>query len=331
MKLKFISALALVCVFALGAAAQDKNKQPEPQVSGGERDAAQKIEKAQGAEAKLQAAAAFVKKYPTSALRPRIAQYIASEIDKTTDAQTKISLAQAYLDIFNQPGEAEQVNTTLLNTYINTGRADEAFKMAAARLAKNPEDLDLLRGLAIVASNETIKGNTAYAAQGQQYGAKAIELLEADKMPAGMDAAKWAAYKADALPSLYRATGIIAFKTNDAAKATALLEKAAALHSTDPGVYLLLSDLSYSQYEQLAKQYQALPDGPSKDAALKQVQAQMDKTIDAYARAIAITEGQAQYQAPHDAMKQDVEKLYKYRHNGSTDGLQQLIDKYKKQ
>ncbi|HEX3560680.1 MAG TPA: hypothetical protein VHU19_15860 [Pyrinomonadaceae bacterium] len=333
MKFRILSACALACACALagaGVASAQANKQPDVKVSGGERDAAAKIDKAKGTEAKLQAASEFVKKYPKSTLRPQIAQSIAQEIASTQDTQLKISLAQTFLDFFNDPAEATLVNDILLNAYINAGRADDAFKMGSARLAKNPEDVDLLRSLSVIASNEVIKGNNAYAPQGLQYGAKAIELLEGDKKPAGVDDAKWAAYKADSLPALYRATGIIAFKTNDPATATARLEKAAALKSADPGVYLLLSDLTYSQYEQLAKQYQVMPAGAAKQAALKQVEAQMDKTIEAYAQALAITEGNAQYQAAHDEMKQEIENLYKYRHGGSTQGLQQVIDKYKK-
>ncbi|PYS82555.1 MAG: hypothetical protein DMF67_12460 [Acidobacteria bacterium] len=333
MKFRILSACALACVCALagaGVASAQDSKPADVKVSGGERDAAAKIDKAKGTEARLQAASEFVKKYPKSSLRPQVAQKLADEIAATQDAQLKISLAQTYLDFFKEPSEAALVNDILLNAYINAGRTDDAFKMASARLAKNPDDVDLLRSLAVLASNEVIKGNNTYAAQGQQYGAKAIELLEADKKPAGVDDAKWATYKADSLPALYRATGIIAYKANDPATATARLEKAAALKSADPGVYLLLSDLNYSQYEQLAKQYQVMPAGADKQAALKRVEAQMDKTIEAYAQAIAITEGNAQYQAAHDQMRQDLEGLYKYRH-GSTQGLQQAIDKYKKQ
>src|SRR5579885_991151 len=173
MKLRIILTLACALAFScVAASAQDNKAKPaaDAKVSSGERDMAQKIEKAQGPEAKLQAAAAFVKKYPTSTMRPKVAQYVAGEIANAQDTQLKISLAQAYLDIFNQPEEASLVNDALLNAYINAGQADEAFKMGAARLAKNPEDLDLLRALAIVASNETIKGNNAFAAQGMQIG-----------------------------------------------------------------------------------------------------------------------------------------------------------------
>src|SRR5256714_6874419 len=333
MKFRILSACALACACVLGVArgvaAQDSNKQAEAKGSGGERDAAAKIDKATGPEAKLQAAAAFIQKYPKSSLRPKVAEAVAGEIANTQDKQLKISLAETYLSLFNEPGEGEQVNSVLLNAYIDAGRADEAFKMASARLAKNPDDADLLRALAIVASNEVIKGNNAYAAQGQQYGAKAIELLEADKKPAGVDDAKWAASKAEVLPALYRATGIIAYKTNDTATATARLQKAAALKSTDPAVYLLLSDLTFNEFDLRNKEYTVAP-AAEKPSALKRRDEAIDKAIEAYAQAVAITDGQAQFQQANAGLREDLEKFYKSRHNGSSEGLQQLIDKYKK-
>jgi hypothetical protein len=334
MKFRILAACVLACGLAAAAspaAAQDnKAKQAEVKVSGGERDAAAKIDKAQGPEAKLQAAAEFVKKYPKSALRPQVAQKVAQEIAGAPDNQLKISLAQTYLSFFNDPSEAALVNDALLNAYINSGQTDEAFKMGSERLAKNPDDIYLLRSLAVIASNATLNNNNAYAAQGVQYGQKAIGLLEADKKPAGTDDAKWAAYKAEALPALYRAIGIIAYKTNDPAAAIPRLEKAVALGLNDPAINFLLGDLNYDQYQQLAKQYNVMPAGPARDAALKQVEAQMDKTIEAYARAIGLAEGNPQLKAAQDQVMQTVEGLYKYRHNGSTQGLQQIIDKYKK-
>jgi hypothetical protein len=334
MKFRILAACALACAFASGvsmtaAAQDDKGKQAEVKVSGGERDALAKIEKAKGAEAKLQAGADFVRKYPKSPLRAKVARAVADEIAGTSDEQLKISLAETYLGFFNEPTEAGLVNDALLNAYINAGRAADAFKMADSRLAKNPDDIDLLRSLAVVASNETIKGSNTYAAQGQQYGAKAIGLLEADKKPDGVDDAKWASYKAEALPTLYRATGIIAYKTNDRARAMAQLTKAAEMKLNDPGVYLLLSELSYDDYDLLTKQFNVAP-AAEKQAVLAKAQAALDKVIETYAQAVAMTEGNPQYQQAHDALKDDVTKFYKFRHNNSDAGLQQLFDKYKK-
>ena len=190
MKYRILSACALACALALGVAAQE-TKPAEVKVSGGERDAAAKIDKAQGAEAKLQAAATFVKKYPQSSLRKGIAETLAREVSSTTDPQLALSLAQTYQDIFNLPEEQQHVTATLLNGYINTGQTEDAMKLGTGWLAQHPDDVATMQNLTILASGQAIKGNNAFIAQGRQYGAKAIEMIEADKMPAGFDAAKW--------------------------------------------------------------------------------------------------------------------------------------------
>jgi hypothetical protein len=57
----------------------------------------------------------------------------------------------------------------------------------------------------------------------------------------------------------------------------------------------------------------------------------MDEVIEMWAQAVGLAEGEALYQQLHDQLIQDLQAYYKYRHGGSTDGLQQLIGKYKKQ
>jgi len=55
----------------------------------------------------------------------------------------------------------------------------------------------------------------------------------------------------------------------------------------------------------------------------------MDEVIEFFAHAVGLSEGKAAYQQLHDQILQDLQAYYKYRHGGSIDGLQQLIDKYK--
>lgn len=329
MKFRILSACALVCALALGAAAQEAAKQAEVKVSGGERDAAQKIEKAKGTEARLQAAAAFVKKYPQSSLRKGLADTLAAEVAAVADAQQSLSLAQVYQDIFNLPEEQQRVTATLLNGYINTGQTEDAMKLGTGWLAQHPDDVSTMQNLTILASGQAIKGNNAFLAQGRQYGAKAIELLEADKMPAGFDAAKWPDFKKASLVALYRETGVLAYKAGEKSAALPLLEKAAGLNSPDPGVYFLISEMNNDEYELRAKEYQ-VASAAERPAAMKRVEEQLDKVINSYARAIAVTEGNAQYQQANAAFRQDLERYYKFRNKNSTDGMQQLIDKYKR-
>jgi hypothetical protein len=335
MKLRFLSACAVAaCTLWAGgppAAAQESQpaKQAEqPKVSGDERKAAEKVVKAKGPEARLQAAAEFIQKFPQSALRPQVVEGLAAEIANTQDAQLRTSLAETYAAVFTGPGEAERMAPLLLDAYIAANRTEDAFRLGGEWLAKNPDDAHTLYRLAVLASNETIRGNNNFAALGRQYGAKAAELIEADKMSPNTDAAKWPAFKAEALPAVYRATGIIALKTNDRAAARQFLEKAIANKSTDPGIYLVLADLDNADYELTAKQYQ-IAGAAEKEALRKKADEQLDRVIESYAQAIAKAEGNPQYQPAAAALRESLTTYYKYRHN-STDGMQQLIDKYKK-
>jgi hypothetical protein len=44
---------------------------------------------------------------------------------------------------------------------------------------------------------------------------------------------------------------------------------------------------------------------------------------------IALSEGNAQLATARQQELEDLENYYKYRHNGKTDGMQELINKYK--
>jgi hypothetical protein len=91
----------------------------------------------------------------------------------------------------------------------------------------------------------------------------------------------------------------------------------------------MLGQLLNVDYQESAKHYQALPSGAAKDEELKKTQAMLDNVIDAYARAVAVSEGDTRYSQVREQFLQDLESYYKYRHNGSNAGMQELINKYK--
>jgi benzoyl-CoA reductase/2-hydroxyglutaryl-CoA dehydratase subunit BcrC/BadD/HgdB len=84
------------------------------------------------------------------------------------------------------------------------------------------------------------------------------------------------------------------------------------------------------EYKEKVEEFQKQSAGPLKDVKLKEAEGTMDRVIEAWARVVGLSEGNPQYQQLHDAVLQDLQSYFKYRHNGSSDGLQQLIDKYKK-
>jgi exonuclease VII small subunit len=91
----------------------------------------------------------------------------------------------------------------------------------------------------------------------------------------------------------------------------------------------MIAALMNDEYQAAAKAYQTMAAGAPKDAQLKKVEALLDAVIDSYARAIALSEASVPLAQVRQQYLQDLENYYKYRHNNSTTGMQQLIDKYK--
>lgn len=319
---------ALLIVAHAPASAQDAAKQNPPPASKGEAELGEKINKAPDAAAKLVLAEEFVKKYPKSAYRERLAEYVAGEVDAVTDPAQKITLTEKYLAVFNAPAEGVRVTPALVNLYLNANRLDDAYRLGGTWLTSNPNEVQVRARLAVVGINEAQKQNPKFAQQSIDYARQAVALLEGT-MPAGTDEARWTQLKTQWLPSLYQALGIVAYSQRNVSEARAQLDKAIALNTTDPMTYFIIADMSDAEYAELATKYKAMSPGAEQDAQLKAAMEKLDQAIDFYARAVALTEGRPEYAALKTHIMEPLMAYYKYRHNGSADGLQQLIDKYK--
>jgi hypothetical protein len=109
------------------------------------------------------------------------------------------------------------------------------------------------------------------------------------------------------------------------------LEKSASLNPKDPFTFVLIGSIYNEEYRQAAEKHRTQGQGPLRDSLLKEAYAKMDQVIEYYARAVALAVGRPDYQKLHDDILQDLKQYYSFRHGGKTDGLQQLIDKYKVQ
>ena len=217
----------------------------------------------------------------------------------------------------------------LVEGLIQSKRTDEAFTAGSEFVTRNPESLEVLIQLVSAGTTEAKNKNVKFVPQSLQYGASAIQLIEADKKPAWMDAVAWTKYKSDTLPGLYQSMGLLNLVKGDKTQARASYVKASELAPTDPFNFVMLAGIINEEYQTSAKKYQGLPAGPAKDEELKKAQALMDAAIDAYAHAVAVSEGNATLQPVRQQYMQDLEAYYKYRHNNSTAGMQELINKYK--
>lgn len=310
---------------------QDKAKDQKPQISEGEQKALNKIEAATDPAAKIQAITEFANKYPKSTQRAKVISYSLGEINKIPDQAQKIAALEKMLTVFKEPTDADLINPFLIDAYVKAERVDDAFRVATAAISRNPNDVAAMTQMTMVGVEQAKRQNPKYAQQSIQYGTKAIELIEAGKRPDGMDEAAWGEYQTRWLPQLYQSLGMLAMMANNRDEAKTRLEKAASLNASDPFTFLLLGSLVEEDYRKFAEQHKAQSPGPLKDELLKQAQAKMDQVIEMYAHAVALSEGKPEYQKLHDQIFEALETYYKYRHNNSNNGLQQLIDKYKKQ
>jgi tetratricopeptide (TPR) repeat protein len=340
MKSKCLSLLCVISVFSLvvcigpsgfarhASADALTQEQAKPKVSEEEAKAAAAINAAPDAGAKLAAAGEFLKKYPKSTLRLQIASYVAGQIAQVADATQRLTLAEGFQKVFKEDKELEAIQLVSLDAYLSLKRVDDAFAHAALILAKEPENVAVMSHLAIAGTEEAKRQNAKHVPVSLQYGLKAIELIEANKKPAYLDDASWESQKS-MLPLLYLDMGILSLVSGKPAEAKPRFEKAAALNPAEPTTYALLGNVLDDEYQQLAEAHRTMPAGKQKDETLKKATELMDKVIDLYARSLGASAGKPEHKPLKDQLLQIITPYYKYRHNGSTDGLQQLIDKYK--
>lgn len=316
--------LSFALIFTYAALAQDAAK-----VSQGEADAAKKVEAAKDFSAKMKAAEEFNKKYAKSTLRKQIAQYLAEQIYRGADPKVRLSQYETYSKVFNTEEEGNYVLVGKADALISAGSIDEAFKLAPKALEKEPEQAFLLTALAIAGRNALQQGKPDYAGVAKGYAAKAIALIEADKMPEKTNPESWALLKKQQLPELYFSQGLILYSEQDAAGAKASFEKSANLNPANPNNYFMLSALADNDYKNAAMEYN-LASNAEKPAKLKAAEAAMDVIIDYSAHALALVEGKPESKTMYDQLLGETQSIYKLRHKASSaDGLKAVIEKYK--
>lgn len=319
--------LVLSMFVAVAVSAQEKGK--SPQVSDAERKAAQKIDAAKDAAAKVAAAGEFIQKFPKSALRPKIVDVIVTQIANTQDLNQKISLAETYMNTFTEASETSRMYPILIDSYLTAKRIDDAFNAAGPWLELNPNEVEMRYLLAVTGADAARRQNPKFIKQSQQYGLKAIELIEADKRPETYSVENWNKNKPIWLQQLYQSMGLLSFLGGNNTDALAKIQKAAVLNPTDPFNYVLLATIKDNQYTNEAKQLQGVPQSPARAETEKKLLVELDEIIDLYAHAIGLMEGKPQYQQLRDQLLPSLQDYYKFRHNNSTAGMQDLINKYR--
>jgi tetratricopeptide (TPR) repeat protein len=306
------------CVLAVG---------PVTAQSSNEAQALAAIKLATNPTSKLAAAEDFIAKFPKSGERVRIAELIAVEILKIKDGNVALALLDRAKAVFTSEQEREILKPVALEAFVLGGRADDAFALASEMLAKNPDDLHVLVRMTHAGAEETRKKNRKYTDVSLQYGLKAIAIIEKGNKPASLDDETWSAHKTN-LGQLYQQTAILYLAAQNTDEAKTRLKRASELSPRDPANFALLGRIINVDYLAQTKSYEEMPEGRSKQEALRRLEVALDSVIDAYARAAGLATGRAEYQPLLQQVVLDLTTYYQYRHK-STKGLPELINQYR--
>jgi hypothetical protein len=202
-----------------------------------------------------------------------------------------------------------------------------AFELGRPQLKADPNDFFVLATLTEAGYENALAGNVSLNDEATGYARRAIKLLEGGKLT-----------KADPFKSMDIARGYLNstlgwfIKDQLPFEAAAAFLKAAQSDSpyrTDPAVYHRMGvAILKGEFAQLSAEYNekygAKPASPEQKQMFERLSHLVERTIDAYARAVALSTKPEQQEARTRILAQ-LTSLYKNFHNNSEDGLNELI------
>lgn len=205
----------------------------------------------------------------------------------------------------------------------------EAFALGKEILTDEPENLRVLIDLGYSGYPAMVAKNDSFNSDSLNYARKAIQLIESGKVPES-----WVPYKGkeDTLAYLNNAIGHLTLKSSPAEALSSLI-KAAQFDTElkkDPWTYYFIAAAYESgPYAKLSADYKTKFEGkdesPESKLALANIQQVIDRMIDSYARAVALSGTDPKYQVNKKEWLDNLTTWYKYRHNSSDAGLNEMI------
>jgi len=225
--------------------------------------------------------------------------------------------------------DKENRKIRLTDLFVNQRKYAEAIPLAKEILADEPDNpaahIALGYGgyvLAVTTKNES--GN----AEAINYAKKAIQLIESGKV-----LENWSPFKSkdDALGYLYYSVGFLE-RTSNPTEALTYFIKAAQFDSDikkNPQTYAFIAAAYENEYAKQSADYERLykdkDETPESKLAVENINQIVDRIIDALARAVAVSGTDANAQASKAQWLARLTELYKFRHNKSDAGLNELI------
>jgi hypothetical protein len=225
--------------------------------------------------------------------------------------------------------DKEARKAKLTDLFVNQRKYADALPVAKEVLADEPDNLaaPIALGyggyvLAVTTKNES--GN----AEAISYAKKAIQLIES-----GKTLESWSPFKSkdDALGYLYYSLGFLQ-RTSSPTEALANAIKAAQFESDikkSAQTYVFITQFYENEYAKQSADYELKFKGKDETAesklAIANINQLVDRIIDALARAVSVAGTDAAGQASKAQWLTRLTELYKFRHNNSDAGLNEMI------
>ncbi|HJR06959.1 MAG TPA: hypothetical protein VJ842_06875 [Pyrinomonadaceae bacterium] len=205
-----------------------------------------------------------------------------------------------------------------------------AYAIGKQVLADDPDNLRTIINLASAGYLASNAGDTSHNAETLRFARRATEMIERGGKPSD-----WKPFggQPDALAYLNFITGELILKETPA-ESVAYFRKAIESEGSVKNTPIVYSRLAaayiVSEYEPLAKRFTDTngsrpPESEEDKAAFARITLVADRIIDAYARAVALSGTDAQYQEARARWMEQLTQFYKFRNNDSTDGLDAYI------
>ena len=208
-------------------------------------------------------------------------------------------------------------------------RPGEAFQACRGLISNNPDNLKFRLWLVNAGINSYTGGNKSLNAQAAAEARTALQLIEQGKTTD--DYAPFTSAQ-DAPMGLRYYLAAWSLESNPEETVTQLVEVAQSnsIFAKEPATFQLLGAAYYNgEFKKLADDYKRLYENkeetPESVAHFNRINAVLDRVIDAYARAVALSSANPKYAATATALRPVLTNLYKQRHENSEAGLNELI------
>lgn len=267
------------------------------------------------------------------------------EAKKANDHPKIIEIAKTYVEKFPNGKMIAYVKpsiqtsrTALLTKATSEKNVSDIITQAKAAAAENP-DKEVDYSTFIVAQIATLElfaqpPNYTHSADAMAFAQKSVTLIESGKTPGTPDFKKNVA-----LAYLYNVQANVEKNNKNVDKALEYYKKASSYEPANPQYYLQCGSLHQQKYAAAATEYQQFPEDkravepekmePAVKAALDKVNGEADAVIQCWAKFVGLTRGKTEWDGTRAQVEKVLTDLYKFRHNDSTDGLEQLIESFK--